>query len=692
MSTAGTESPQAEPPRPPKRARRWAFRLAAMAIPVVLLALVELALRTFGYGGYAPVLKPVGPFHGGTLVTTYQRGAASYFYANRSKPGSINDTAFITPKPRGTVRIMMLGESAAKGFPQSPAFAATAFLDAMLSDIWPGRSVEVLNFGTTAIASFPVLDMLREAVQFEPDLCIIYCGNNEFYGAYGVASLHRAGSTPAAIRFQRWLRSLALVQFVERLSTRSEATDNKTLMEAVVGRSHLSPHDPLRDAAERNLYEHVSAMIDVCNSNHIPVIVCTPPANERDLAPLGRSEDPELPAAQADRIRSLMTQAVAQTPTQPAKAIESYKEVLALAPDLAEAHFALGTILSRQRDFAAAASQFQAAIDDDPMPWRATSAQVDAIRRAAKDRNAVLCDLVKVFREASPGGAMGWELMDDHVHPSLDGQAALAAAIVRSMSAIDGPARVSPEDAQKLKSSADYTRQLGDNIYDRYGVAHTVRVLCTIPFFKETNPDALKRFEDTCRDLELRMSPAAMQAARDFQKPQTHRGAQRPIAGMVGKALIREGRFADAEPLFAVALRCLSPWSSWHIEYTYFYLACRSRNGKPLSDSDRDLAAAAIERGQFLLNQRASESGATERYMGRLHQLRGEQEKAVPLLEIARKKVPRPDLFATDQALLEAYIATRRFDEARIIARQGAESAGEYAETYRKVLESLPKP
>ena len=35
----------------------------------------------------------------------------------------------------------------------------------------------------------------------------------------------------------------------------------------------------------------------------------------------------------------------------------------------------------------------------------------------------MLVDLQKAFREASAGGCVGWELMDDHVHPSLLGQA-----------------------------------------------------------------------------------------------------------------------------------------------------------------------------------------------------------------------------------------------------------------------------
>src|SRR5262249_30988023 len=155
-----------------------------------------------------------------------------------------------------------------------------------------------------------------------------------------------------------------------------------------------------------------------------------------------------------------------------------------------------------------------------------------------------------------------------------------------------------------------------------------------------------------------KMSPAALAAAREWQKPTTHRGGQRPISGMVGRAFITENRFAEASELFEVARRCLSPYSSWVVEYTYFYLACRQRIAGKLTGAEREMAANAIEHGRFLLQHVSSESGTAERYLGRLHQLRGEPEKAIPYLERARSKLTKGDLFATEQALIDAYLKT----------------------------------
>ena len=57
------------------------------------------------------------------------------------------------------------------------------------------------------------------------------------------------------------------------------------------------------------------------------------------------------------------------------------------------------------------------------MPWRPTAAIEQAARAAAARQGAVLCDLAEVFRDRDPAGAPGWDLFDDHVHLSLQGQA-----------------------------------------------------------------------------------------------------------------------------------------------------------------------------------------------------------------------------------------------------------------------------
>ena len=61
-------------------------------------------------------------------------------------PGPIRMAA---NKPAGTYRIFILGESAAMGDPE-PAYAASRYLDAMLSGRYPQTHFEIVNLGITA--------------------------------------------------------------------------------------------------------------------------------------------------------------------------------------------------------------------------------------------------------------------------------------------------------------------------------------------------------------------------------------------------------------------------------------------------------------------------------------------------------------------------------------------------------------
>ncbi len=664
--------------------------MAAFFLSLLFIGSIEGVLRFCGFGGYPPTIVQAGPTAAGMVYYTDNPGPASYFFANKSRPGSINTYTFLMPKPKGTVRIMLAGESAAKGFPQSQAFASSAFLESMLTDVWPDRKVEVINLGTTAVASFPVLDMLTEALDYEPDLAVVFVGNNEFYGCYGVASLHAAGNSPWALRMSRLLRSTAIMQGVERLMTPREIGDpNKTLMETMIGQSQILPDSPLRNAAARNLKVHTLQMIERCKARGIPIIVCSCPGNERDLAPLGTPDLHELTDAQRSRLADFLKTAEDELSAAPSESMTALREALKIAPDHPRATYLLGRAQFQLGAYPEASSLFQKAVDLDPMPWRCPGKSNEALREATAEGGAIFCDLQKAFRDGSPGGCIGWELMDDHVHPTLAGQALIARSIVQALASIQGPLNVGAAALKSLASDDAYAKSLGDNIYDRYAVAYTMRELCNVPFIRQTNPGAYDRFNRQMSENEAHMLPEVLKVARSWQDYRVHGRAQRPIGGMVGRAFIRLQNFAEAEPLYDLARRSVALYSSWNLEYNYFLLVCREARHHKLSDEDRRLAAECIERGKFLLARGHSESGMAERYVGRLYQLRGEWEQAIPFLSASRPKVTGTDLVAVDQALVLSYSATGRTAEALKLIDNGIENSGEYSPLYRRMQQSL---
>lgn len=101
-----------------------------------------------------------------------------------------------------------------------------------------------------------MLEILREGIRYDPDLVVIYCGHNEFFGAYGVNPTNRAARSPRAMRMQRQINALALVEGLRTLR-RPPAEERRTLMERVVDRTHTAPDDPRRNLATANLGRHI---------------------------------------------------------------------------------------------------------------------------------------------------------------------------------------------------------------------------------------------------------------------------------------------------------------------------------------------------------------------------------------------------------------------------------------------------
>ena len=134
----------------------------------------------------------------------------------------------------------------------------------------------------------------------------------------------------------------------------------------------------------------------------------------------------------------------------------------------------------------------------------------------------------KSFHDASPDGLIGWELMDDHVHPTLRGQALIAEAIVASLQYLSGPLHVSKDARRRIADWEDYARRCGDNPYDRYGVAHQMRVIFDIGFMRQTNPDAYSRFDELTHRIEPNPTRKFRRCCASGRRPDRTRAANVP--------------------------------------------------------------------------------------------------------------------------------------------------------------------
>jgi len=668
-------------------ARRRLFIAITVALPFFVLGAVELLLRMFGWGGYPAWIREAGKLPSGESVCFVEPAAAEpYFFANPTRIGYPDQTDLLMPKPAGTVRVFLVGESAAKGFPQPRNLAVSAFLQAMLAEACPGRKIEVINLGTVAVASFPLIYQVRDALRFSPDLFVFYTGNNEFFGAYGTASSVAAGSLPPwVLRVMRAARGLALVQALDSLLYRG-ADGSRTLMEAMIGQTFIPSDSPLRNAAARNLAANLGTMLDDVRAAGVPAVVCTTASNEAGLAPLGQDDLAGLDENQRAQLERLLAEAGAAD--DPVRAVEFLREAVGLAPRHARARFLLGQALARAGQAGEAGTAFLEARDLDTMPWRPISRTEQAVRSVARAKGAVLCDVAENFRSRSPDGAAGWDLLDDHVHLSIAGQAAAARAMASSAAPLLGS---SVEAVDALPADDVYAERLGRNLYDNYSVNWQMSVLFDVSFMRAANPQAAERFEEAVRAAEAQMPLSVLPAAREWRSVPPAAGTRRPITATAARVLQERDRTAEAVALYEIAARQVPPYTAWHLEYVYHALAGRFRLDGNLDETDRARAADAIAQGAFLLSQPTpagapdgSRAGVIFTVAG-LHELSGTTADIIPTLLKVRPQMTGGDLAAADQALVMAYLMTGRNKEAAALAEAGIGKDGRFADHYRRL-------
>jgi len=668
-------------------AKRRLFALITVGLPFLGLLGLEAVLRLFGWGGYPAWIREAGKLPSGESVCFVEPAAAEpYFFANPTRVGYPDQSDLLMPKPPGTVRVFLVGESAAKGFPQPRNLAVSAFLQAMLADACPGREIEVINLGTVAVASFPLVYQVRDALRFAPDLFVFYTGNNEFFGAYGTASSVAAGSLPPwVLRVMRAARGLALVQALDSLLYRG-ADGSRTLMEAMIGQTFIPSDSPLRNAAARNLAANLGTMLDDVRAAGVPAVVCTTASNEAGLAPLGQDDLAGLDENRRAQLDRLLAEAAAAD--DPVRAVEFLREAVGLAPRHARARFLLGQALARAGRAGEAGTAFLEARDLDTMPWRPISQTEQAVRSVARAKGAILCDVAQNFRSRSPDGATGWDLLDDHVHLSIAGQAAAARAMASAAAPLFGS---SSEAVAALPADEVYAERLGRNLYDDYSVSWQMSVLFDVSFMRAANPQAAERFDAAVRSAESEMPLPVLPAARQWRASRPTAGARRPITATAARVLLERGRTAEAAQLYEIAARQVPAYTAWHLEYVYHALAGRLRPGGGLDKADRARAADAIAQGDFLLSQPApagapdgSRAGVIFTVAG-LHELSGTTADIIPTLLKVRAEMTGGDLAAADQALVMAYLMTGRKKEAVALAEAGIGKGGRFAEHYRRL-------
>lgn len=365
------------------------FRTISILLPFALLLFGEIGLRIGNYGNNLNDLFLITK--DGNYYYLNKDITKKYFRKGQATTG--NAEFFKVNKDQNTIRLFVIGESAALGFPYPNNIAFSRMLKYALKEIYPEKSIEVINLSFSAINSYTFYDFGRQLPNYSPDAVLIYGGHNEYYGALGVASTFGLGTNPGFVRFMIWLKRLRLFQLVESavysLSHNQADSSSGILMQRVVKDQQIEYGCDLYQEGIRQYEINMRDLLQLLEEKSIPVFLSTVATNLKDLKPF-----------------------------------ESCGETNEQSADY---YYEKGKQEYARGDYPNAIISFRKAQQYDCLRFRAPEEINQLIRQFVDTYNhIILVDSEKSFYDRSENKIPGNELLLEHVHPNIAGHKEIA--------------------------------------------------------------------------------------------------------------------------------------------------------------------------------------------------------------------------------------------------------------------------
>ncbi len=580
----------APPPAPVSRRKKWLMRVASLLlVPVLLLGGAELLLRVAGYGHSTRFLVPSKSGKGFTVNPWFTKRFFPQWNPGNSQPFLLSEE-----KGSNTVRIFILGESAALGTP-SPAFSFGRMLEVMLRRQYPERRFEVCNAAMRGINSHVMRAIAADCARHEPDLFIVYAGNNELVGLHGADPesslvdrhlwLSRAVHGLQGMRLGQWLGSMK----------KREARETQDM--DYFRKHRVAADDPERRRVYENFAENLKATCRSIERSGAKGLLLTVGANLKDFPPLASLHRRGLSEAQMQSwTNAYAAGAAAAEAGRLEEAVGHFERAAAVDDEYAELNYRLGRCYLEKGKVPEARLHFFLARGMDALPFRAglnINEFIRDVERARKFSGITLVDVEKRLHWDGVAGesAVGDEVFLDHVHFRFAGDYKVARLILPSvMEALAG--RLGAPRTNGVATLEECAAALGYNAWEEWQIASAIANLSArAPFLDQL--DHARRQAATEKTLmeqaaqfttnDLAGAIAVVRAAieanpEDWQLKyslgmmthltgdQTTAAAQfrltvekfpewPPARLMLGQALARGGRRWDAEEQFRECLR-----------------------------------------------------------------------------------------------------------------------------------------
>ncbi len=479
----------------------------------------------------------------------------------------------------------------------------------MLEDRYPGVDFEVVSAAITAINSHVVLPIARECSELDPDLFIVYLGNNEVVGPYG------AGTVFAPMSSNRTMIELGIAF----RKTRTGQLANACLRKLAPGVSggpktsrgmemfldkQIRASDPSLQTVYENFREN---LVDICRAGQkagVPVLLCTVGVNLKDCAPLASMHKPGVPRAEQELWEQYYSDGAAlENAGYWAKALDPFRQATVIDDEYADLLFRIARCYYESESYRQAKKYYSNARDMDTLRFRADTRINEIIREAAEsmaDGGVVLVDTAKALSDESPHGIPDRNQFYEHVHLNFAGNYVVAEQLSKQIDKELAERLQASPPAKPILRRQECEKRLAYTDWDRYKSAEITESRLRRPPFTEQLDhekvlewwqDQMKRLEK-CKSDKSRLSAinaSYEQALTDrpedwllharyaqflIEVRQNDKEAAKHLRLYLnnmpqsfearfdyGEALMYQGRYAEAENCFE-KMRTANPYSS----------------------------------------------------------------------------------------------------------------------------------
>ncbi len=329
-----------------------------------------------------------------------------------------------------------------QGRPWSKETSFTTFLELALKAADPNRDWEVINCGGISYASYRLVPILKECLNYEPDLFILCTGHNEFLEDRTYGHIKHA---PAALAIpQRLFGGTRTFTLIRRAMWNMGGDSNETVAEK---RPELSAevepildyHDSLkayhRDADWRagvvaHYESNLTRMLAMCRQAGVLALAVLPPSNLGDCPPFKSEHREGISTRDRKRFEQFFTEARELYKTDLTRAIDRLKSAVNVDDRFAAAWYELGQCYRTKGLATQAREALVRARDEDICPLRMISPLEAALKRVVAKTKTPWLDAHALLEKDCRQHVSDGRWLVDHVHPTIPGYQKIADALL----------------------------------------------------------------------------------------------------------------------------------------------------------------------------------------------------------------------------------------------------------------------